>query len=379
MMVLPGQKMEKTSLVFQKALRNDVFKLAVTSAFNHVIITDTDGMILFANTAVERITGYSMDEIIGSTPRLWGAQMDPQVYQDLWRIIKEEKKVYTGEFKNRRKDGTIYTAKLIISPIQDDEENLIGFVGTEEDISRQREVELMRTEFVTITAHQLKTPLIGMDTRLLVLEDHLKEKLTEEDALLFSELKEENTRLMRLVDLMLNISRIESGKIEVRPVKTNLKKFLEDVLTSLVPEIEKKEVTVDTSFDGDLSEVEVDPLLLQYVYRNLILNAINYSPAGSQVIVTIIQKDGEVVTSVQDRGYGIPQKEQSNVFKKHFRGSNVKEMEIQGNGIGLYLVKLIMDLIDGKVWFESSEEGSIFYAIFSNAGMPKKEGEVSFV
>ncbi len=118
------------------------YKLALDSASNHIIITDTDGKVLYANKSVERLTGYSREEIMGQTPRLWGKQMSPEFYQQMWKTIKEDKRVFEGELINKRKSGELYTAKTTISPIIDEATGgLVGFIAVEEDITARKRSE----------------------------------------------------------------------------------------------------------------------------------------------------------------------------------------------------------------------------------------------
>lgn len=118
----------------QTLQQKGVFKLAVQRAFNHIIITDTDGIILYANQATQRITGFGQQELIGKTPRVWGGQMPREFYARLWETIKDERSPFIGECKNRRKNGKIYHARITISPMIDEGGVLIGFVGIEEEM-----------------------------------------------------------------------------------------------------------------------------------------------------------------------------------------------------------------------------------------------------
>lgn len=121
--------------------RVDILKAALNSSFNHIVITDTDGNIVFANPAVTKITGYTPDEIIGKTPKLWGGQMPKEFYINMWHKIKDLKEPFQGEITNKRKNGEIYKAFVFITPLIDKDNNLIGFIGTEEDISKYIKVE----------------------------------------------------------------------------------------------------------------------------------------------------------------------------------------------------------------------------------------------
>ena len=119
----------------------NTYKLAVDSAYNHIIITDSEGKVLYENPAVTRITGFTPEEIIGNNPSLWGRQMPQEFYEVLRETIKVKKQSYSGEIVNKRKNGEVYHALVVVSPILDKENNLLGFIGTEEDISDLKKVE----------------------------------------------------------------------------------------------------------------------------------------------------------------------------------------------------------------------------------------------
>lgn len=113
----------------------DVFKLAVDRAFNQIIITDLEGIIVYANDGLECITGYSAKEAIGQKPKLWGGLMDLDFYKELWKCIKIDLKPFHGKVNNRRKNGSSYSAILTITPILDYNKVLSGFIGTEEEVT----------------------------------------------------------------------------------------------------------------------------------------------------------------------------------------------------------------------------------------------------
>jgi len=117
----------------EKLEKDGWFREAVKNAYNHIVITDDDGKILYANQATQRITGYPHSEIIGSTPRLWGKQMPLSFYKKLWHCIKEERNPFIGQVTNKRKNGEKYEAHVTVSPIIKKDGELIGFVGIEEE------------------------------------------------------------------------------------------------------------------------------------------------------------------------------------------------------------------------------------------------------
>lgn len=119
----------------------DVLYAALESSSNHIIITDPEGKIVYANKAVSHITGYAPEEILGSTPRLWGGLMSQAFYTEFWDTIKHKKRPFYGEINNKRKNGELYTAVSRVSPILNEAQELLGFIGTEEDISNRKEYE----------------------------------------------------------------------------------------------------------------------------------------------------------------------------------------------------------------------------------------------
>lgn len=136
----------------KKMIKQDFNKylLALENASNHIIITDPDGLIVYANKGAEKLTGYKFEEMIGNTPRLWGGLMSPEHYQKVWQTIKYDRQTYYGEIKNRKKSQDEYDVIMRISPIIDEHKQLTGFVATEEDITerKQREEELKKTNWL---------------------------------------------------------------------------------------------------------------------------------------------------------------------------------------------------------------------------------------
>ncbi|MBT3834674.1 PAS domain-containing protein [Candidatus Peribacteria bacterium] len=115
--------------------KHGVFRLAVKYSFTHTIITDLKGAILYANQATQRITGFPQQEIIGKTPNIWGGLMSKEYYEEMWNTIREKQRPFISEITNHKNTGEKYNAHIVISPIFNEEDRLIGFVGTEEEIS----------------------------------------------------------------------------------------------------------------------------------------------------------------------------------------------------------------------------------------------------
>ncbi|MCA9365217.1 MAG: PAS domain-containing sensor histidine kinase [Candidatus Moranbacteria bacterium] len=357
--------------------KKSVFKTAIESALNHVIITDVKGKVVFANDSVERITGFSRQEVVGNTPSLWGRQMPKEFYDKLWHTIKEKKKPFAGEVTNKRKNGQKYIARAIISPILDEENELIGFIGTEEDITKEKEIDLMKTEFISLASHQLRTPLTVIKWNLEMLEGSY-DRLENFEKRAFTSAQEASEKMLELVKLFLNISRLESGRLMVTPKPTNIERMVDQVTKEVAPLAKEKEVEIVINTDGDAMEkINLDPTLVKEVLKNVIDNAIKYTKEKTVVAISTKQDEKYVTISVADSGIGIPKEEQGEVLKKFYRATNAQKSHKEGTGLGLYLAQLIMNASGGKIAFDSEKDkGATFYMSFPKAGSQKKEGEV---
>lgn len=159
------------------------FKQAVEQSPNHIVITDINGRILFANLTAEKLTGYSFSEMIGNTPRLWGGLMSADFYKKLWHTIKIEKREFSGEVRNRNKNGEEYTVMARINPIQDLKGELLGFIGTEEDISFLKNT-INKLEEKNLELEKTLRIMVGRELEMIKLKNELKsirEKATTSD------------------------------------------------------------------------------------------------------------------------------------------------------------------------------------------------------
>lgn len=334
-----------------------IYQLAVENASDHIVITDGNGQILYANRATEHITGYPRAEIIGSKAGVkWGKQMKTEVYQQMWHELKVNKKTFVGEFTNIRKNGQPYIAEAKISPILDDAGNVMFFVGIERDVTKLREVDRMKSEFISLASHQLRTPLAAMKWFLeMLLAGDVGVLAPEQQGILIN-VNESNERMIGLVNTLLNISRIESGTIVLDPKLTQLSAIVQSVLAELQNQLHDKQQTCAVVASKDLTQTSIDQQLIRQVYMNLLTNAMKYSPAGSKITISLSVEGNMILSQVQDAGYGIPIADKDKIFQRFFRAGNAAKQVSEGSGLGLYLVKSIIESSGGKIWF-TSEEG----------------------
>lgn len=366
------QQMQAANLDLQK------FKLAVENASEHIIITDPDAKILFANTAAAKITGYSVKEMTGQTPRLWGGHMEKSFYEKMWKTIKTDKLTFHSEANNKRKNGEEYKADLFISPVLNSAGNIVYFVGIERDITHEKEVDRMKTEFVSLASHQLRTPLTAIKWFLEMMLDGDVGEIPDEQKSFLEKVYESNEKMIELVNSLLNITRIESGRLTVEPKPTKISDLLNEVVAKLKARADQKQMKVKLGEVGTIPLVNLDPKLISNLYENLLENAIKYSPVGSNINISVSVKNKFLISSIQDEGPGIPQSEQNKIFEKFFRGSNIVKQNPDGTGLGLYICKAIVESSGGKIWLTSIEgKGTTFFFSLPLSGMEPNKGQVT--
>lgn len=347
-----------------------IFKQAVEDAYNHIIITDAKGHIIYANKAVERITGYTQDEILRHTPALWGQQMKPEFYASMWHRLREEKKPFVGEVINKRKNGQKYYAKVTISPLfaTDDPEKIIGYVGTEEDITLQKELEKERNEFFSMTAHNLRTPLgtMSWNLELVLNQQNVSEDKSNE---LLKRVYDTNDNLIAFVNDLLHVFEIQDKTYVTSPSDIEVRAVLQSIYKKIETVTNLKQVSISDDAIPENTRLIADKNCFTTVARHLIRNAVHYSKDGDVVTISLQERTDDVMFSVRDTGIGIADEDKNKMFTQFFHSSRTIDTNFTV-GLGLFIVKTWMDYIGGSVWFESEvDKGSTFYCAFPKQTM----------
>jgi len=254
-----------------------------------------------------------------------------------------------------------FIIELSVIPLKLEKED-IGRLIILHDISREKLVERMKTEFVSLAAHQLRTPLsiVGWSTSMLRHGDfgNLAEKQSE----VIDGIYQANGRMIALVNNLLDITRIEEGKYLSNIVVTDMKDVVVSVLESYKNEIKRKNIIIKFDEPEKLPKIMVDVEKIKLAVQNLIDNAIKYSEKGNKVSIDLIIDGKNMIFKMQDAGIGIPKEQQVKIFTKFFRGDNARKVDPSGSGLGLFLSENIINAHGGKMWFESKEGvGTIFY------------------
>jgi len=355
-------QLESESLA--KKLTKDLakFKLAVEGASDHIVITDLNGIILYANPATSVLTGYSNDEILGQRSSLWGKQMGKEYYKKMWATLKVKKQQYKGQLKNKRKNGEIYFAEVKISPILDDKGEIAYFIGIERDISKEKEVDRLKTEFLSVASHQLRTPLGSMRWNMEMLLGGDAGELNFEVKQIVEQIYESDKRMITLVNDLLNVSRIDQGRVADEPKFTDIVVIIQEAVIEIEPLAKEQSVIVKLEVKKDhIPQIMFDPKRFREVVQNLLSNAVKYNKPQGTVNVEVQKLDAYVEVKITDTGMGIPKKDQNRLFSKFFRAENAVLAQTEGSGLGLFVVKSYVEAWGGKVSFESEEgKGTTF-------------------
>ncbi|EKE15724.1 MAG: signal transduction histidine kinase [uncultured bacterium] len=354
------------------------FMLAVENSWELIIITDVDGVILYANRALERITKFKISEVLGKkagNEKLWGGLESKEFYEKLWKTIKIDKKPFIGEIRNKRKNGDNYIGLVNISPILDKEGNIMFFVAIQRDITLEKDIDRTKTEFVSLASHQLRTPLTSINWYLEMILDGDAGKINKKQEEYLREAKDGSQRMADLVTALLNVSRLELGTFVVEPEPTDILEMSESVLRELRLQTKERKIKVETQYDKELPEIKVDPKLMRIVFQNLFSNAIKYNSEKGKLEVIVKCDKNNIRIEVADTGYGIPEHQKDKIFSKLFRADNVREAVTDGTGLGLYIVKSIIEQTGGEIWFESKEnKGTRFFVTLPKSGMKERSG-----
>jgi len=338
-----------------------------------VLVVDGRGRILMVNDALRRLLSLSKDvsdkmplEIIRNA-ELEGA---------IRKAIQDGENIALELDLNKSGEKTIEVNVVSILPsskrMDEDSEGIRGAIAVFHDITRLKQLEKIRQDFVANVSHELRTPLTTIKGYAETLLDGA---LKEDQAFQFVQvIKRHTDRLTKIVEDLLMLSRIETKEFQLKMEAIPLRDFIDDVVEFVKEPAEKKKVSLSRSEIPSSLAVQADRDYLEQILINLLDNAVKYTPEGGKVIVSAIEKDSkEIQFSVEDNGIGIPKEDLSRIFERFYRVDKGRSKELGGTGLGLSIVKHLVQAHGGRVWVESQiGKGSTFYLT-----LPKRREEIN--
>jgi PAS domain S-box-containing protein len=312
----------------------------------------------YVNNKIKEFFGLSPKEITGKNIKAFGKEKKLKAF---FNALDEDIKEKSKKELTLKEDLAL---EISIIPIIR-AKTKIGTIVTLRDITREKRIDKLKTEFVSIAAHQLRTPLSAIKWTLkMILEGDLGQLSKEQEEFL-SKTYISNERMIRLVNDLLDVTRIEEGRFLYNLKKKDIRTLVKKVIASSKERAERKGVELRLKgFNKEVPNILVDVEKISLVFQNLLDNAIHYTGSGGYIEISLKyqKEDNQLLFSFKDTGIGIPKDQHKRVFSKFFRGANAIKTETEGTGLGLFISKNIVDAHGGKIWFESKEnQGTTFY------------------
>ncbi len=331
--------------------------LAIINNFaDGLLVFDQEEKLSLINPRAELYLDVKGRDLIGKS--ILGLKLFPTV-EPLAKLLEQEPK---GIFRKELQSGENLIVEVSTLPISTGEEKL-GTLVILHDIAREKTIERMKTEFVSLAAHQLRTPLSAIKWTLRMLLDGDLGGITPEQKDFIEKTYKSNERMISLINDLLDVTRIEEGRYLYKPILTEIEPVVQFVARSYKEEGERRNIKIEFKKpEKKLPRIRMDVEKIKLAIENLFDNATKYTPSGGKVTVSLKGDAKEVQLSVKDTGIGIPKDQQRRVFTKFFRGANVMRIETEGSGLGLFIAKNIIEAHGGKIWFDSEEgKGTTFY------------------
>ena len=333
-------------------------------ASDAMMMLDHGGAIVSLNGAAERLFGRLQAELVGQSNLVLFAEPPGEAASHAYLKALEAGDEWANSVQTlvgRRADGAQFETEVVTTPIR--LHDGLQFLAVSRDVTERSRIERMKTEFVATVSHELRTPLTSIAGSLGLLAGGAGGDLSDKTRRLIDIALNNSQRLIRLVNDMLDIEKIESGKMVFASKRLALGALLADVIEANTGFAHEKQVCISLAEVPDNAEIHADRDRIEQVFTNLLSNAVKFSPSGSTVSVAARQIDDRWRISVADHGVGIPKEFRQQIFGKFAQADSTDTRLLGGSGLGLSIVKEIVERSGGEVSFTSDEgKGSVFYA-----------------
>lgn len=362
----------------RKKIEDELIKLSLVAKQNpaSIVVTNLDANIEYVNEKFTEVTGYAADEVLGKNPRILKSGDTPSAfYKELWDTLLQGNE-WKGEFHNRKKNGELYWEKAIVIPIKNTEGLVDGYMAIKEDITEQRKAQqaLIESEarlkqaldtkdkFFSIVSHDLRGPVSTLVSLTELLSDKSYHFTAEEIATYLHSMHQTADSTYRLLENLLEWSRLQRGTITFSPDYLDIAEFLKSCEQSIIEKAKAKNVELLITSPKNLS-VYADENMLRTILRNLLSNAIKFTKLGGKVVFEVQKtQKGDALFMVRDNGIGMSNEMLNKLFDVAQNVSRPGTENESSSGLGLILCKEFVEKHSGKIWVESEEgKGSTFW------------------
>lgn len=335
------------------------------STTDGVLMFDTNKKIIVFNPAIKKIT--NLKEELPSLSQFASLFKDFSLEEKIDEALKNEKTIYIKEVNLFNLDY-----EMTITPVRDYKKVISGGAIIFHDITQITEINKMKSEFVSVAAHQLRTPLGSMRWSLEMLLDNSFGELPQPVKQVLEQAHTNNIRMINLVNDLLNVSKVDMGGLKNNPELTDVLKVTQEIVKEAEMVAKQKSVYIEIVVQDNQSfEIMIDPNNFRLVFENILSNAINYNRPNGKILFSFSRENNLIKISVSDTGIGIPKKDQSKLFTKFFRASNAISSKTDGSGLGLFVVKSYVESWGGTIDFESEENKGTTFTITIPVVLPK--------
>ncbi len=327
-----------------------------------VLVCDRDGFIVLSNPAASRLLMLSESHLTGNF--IFQCGLNP----DLARVIEESLKARDSSYSSVSQELTIGESEEIFlrahtAPVRDDQGETIGSVTVLQDISHLKELDRMKAEFIAMVTHELRAPISAVEQQLTVILNRMAGEISEKQEKLLLRAKERTKGLLALIKDLLDLSKIEAGRMVQYKEPLALQETIQKVIDLMKAEADQKKIDLQFLPPSQNPVIHADRNSMEGVFINLISNAIKYTPEGGKVTVTLTEEGGFAKATVSDTGIGIKKEDLSRIFDKFYRVKAIETRQIVGTGLGLSIVKSIVDAHLGTITVESEEGGGTTFTV----------------
>ncbi len=334
-----------------------------------VLVCDRDGCVVLSNPAASRMLKISESSLLGNFLH------QCNLHSELAKTIQESLTTKDVSYASVSQElgigelGEIFL-RAHTAPVRNDLGETMGSVTVIQDISHLKELDKMKSEFIAMVTHELRAPIAAVEQQLTVILNKMAGDVTPKQEQLLSRAKERTKGLLDLIKDLLDLSKIEAGKMVQYKEPLNLQEVIQRVVDLMKAQAENKKLDLQFSPSSQISLIHADRNSMEGIFTNLISNAIKYTPEGGRVIVQVSEEGGFVKACVSDTGIGIKKEDLSRIFDKFYRVKSSDTRQIVGTGLGLSIVKSIVDAHLGSISVESEEGGGATFTVF----LPKESG-----